>query len=138
MTINEVPVDGAFQDQFGRCIEVQPVNITDEDGKDTGEPRLDRETGYPMWQVSVSVKREGRKPDLIHVKVPEPSAPDLEGKTPVFGSLLARPWSMLDFRGKAANGGLSWSATSVSATEDRPSSARKAAPPAPAAAEGKG
>lgn len=138
MTINEVPVDGAFQDQFGRCIEVQPININDDDGKDTGEPRLDRETGYPMWQVSVPIKREGRKPDLIHVKVPERSAPDVEGKTPVFGSLIARPWSMLDFRGKAANGGLSWTAQSVAAKEDRPSTARKAAAPPPPAAAGKG
>ncbi len=133
MAINEVPVDGAFQDQFGRCIEVQPVNVTDDDGADTGEARLDRKTGYPLWQVSVSIKREGRKPDLIHVKVPELSAPDLEGKTPVFGSLVARPWSMMDFRG-SANGGLSWTATSVAAKEDRPSSTRKTAT---AAAESK-
>ena len=70
MAINEVPVSESFQELFKRVSDVSPVMVTDQDGRDTGEQRRDRDTGLPVWQVSVNVKVPGRKVDVIHVKVP--------------------------------------------------------------------
>jgi hypothetical protein len=138
MPINEVPVSESFQELFKRVTDVEPVQVTDEDGRDTGEQRRDRDTGLPVWQVSVNVKVPGRKADVIHVKVPALDMPDVDDKHPVFGGLRARAWKMLDFQG-SASGGLSWTADTVAALEDRPSLARetaasaakKASPPPP-------
>ena len=62
--------------------------------RDSGRQRTDPETGEPLYAVQVVVLSEGRA-DVITVKVPGASPPELAQGTPVrLVGLVATPWTM--------------------------------------------
>ncbi len=127
MAIREIPVDPEWQATFKTVADVRAVMVRGEDGP-TGEQVLDRETGLPMWEVSVNIKQHpDAKIELISVKVPAAKSPvDLEGKRVVFGGLRGGFYAMSGFR-DTLNSGWTFKADTV-ADAAAPSTRR---PPVP-------
>lgn len=70
--------------------------MTYEDGQRTDTQATDRQTGAPLWRVSVFVMAEdaNRAPEQISVTVPAPVAPALPQLAPVtFTGLRVLLWS---------------------------------------------
>lgn len=87
--------------------------MTYEDGKSTGAQATDRQTGVPLWRVSVFVMDADatRAPETISVTVPAATAPALAQLQPVrFTGLRVMLWS----------GGASLRADSVQAVSPDP------------------
>lgn len=133
MAISEVPVADSFQGQFGRCMKVLPVRVADADGRPTSEQKRHRDTGLPLWQISVPVDTgEDERPDVVHVKVGEATKPEMFDERVYFVGLKALQWSM------GERGGMAFSADAVEVAGQPVSSGRAAVgapakPPAPKA-----
>lgn len=99
--------------------------------RDTGVPRIDRETGLPLWQVQVAALDATGGEVLAVTLAGEPSV--AVGQMVTIEGLVAIPWSQGDRSGVAYRAaairasGTPITAGGSSTSSDRPSSGGKAA-----------
>lgn len=101
--------------------------------RDTGAPRIDRETGLPLWQVQVAALDATGGEVLAVTVAGEPSV--AVGEMVTIEGLVAIPWSQGDRSGVAYRASairssgtpITAGGSSASSSPDRPSSGGKAA-----------
>lgn len=75
--MKNIPVD--TQDMsFKAADDVAPKMVN----RETGETKINR-AGVPVYELTVMVRREGRRPELLTVSFPSPTIPEIAAGTDV-------------------------------------------------------